>query len=171
MTEIPSPENPLIVVSTSDKGIPSMKNDNRLDLKRGKLRRSGTTNAFLRGFPKKVQAAMEHKGFTQLPPDVPISLVVYMKMPSQDGDNVFTTVQETMQKSLVHNDRMVKFGAFVVNDIGIGMTQMGVAFAWALPESAKTDKDTGFEELIRFYNAIYKNRAISSIIAEYMKGL
>lgn len=167
----PTPENPLIVVSVSDKGVPSMKNDNQLNFKTGKMTRSNATKVFLRGFTGKVKAAMNQKGFSMLSDDTPIGLYVYMKLAKQDGDNVFTTIQETMQKSIVNNDRQVKFGQFVVNDIDQGMTEMAVAFVWELPQEARTDKDVAIDAFLRFYMNVYMNKPISRLIADYQKGL
>jgi len=163
----PSPENPLIVVSVSPDGIPSMKNTGQLNFKTKTFHRSKATYNFLKGFSKKVKEAMKEGHFDMLPPGTPVGLFVYLKMASQDGDNVLTTVQETMQNTIIENDKMVKMGTFVVNDISRGMTEIGVAFLWVLPEEALFDKDVALEYLMRFYTTTYKGKPISKIVSEY----
>lgn len=149
---------------------PSMKNDNRVQLygkDAGKIKRSSATRIFLRNFAQKVRDSRDLAGFDLIPEGTPASLFVYAQLTTQDGDNVYTTVQEALQRAIIVDDAQVKAGRFIVNQARHKELEYVLAFVWALPVAAFHDKNVAEDAHIEFYQTVFRPNSLAQIIALY----
>lgn len=152
MTSYPTPSNPLVL--TYPGHIPSLKNRRRPVKEGGKLKLKKNTEVML--FLQRTRRLLEQQwaaqasqhGYRLLEPpgriDLYVEIVFYRrdadKLPASDGDNAFTTIQETLKKLIVRDDNQIRLGVFDVRYTAQRSLEHATAYIWQAAEGCSGAK-------------------------------
>jgi hypothetical protein len=178
----PTPENPLELRYTGH--IPALKNRKRLskNSKTGKLelQKNFDVKTFLTRIKPLIQQQWEAADGELLEKPkrigVYVEIVFYRsdptKLPASDGDNSYTTIQETLKQLVVRDDNQVGFGAFEVMYTPIPSLEQAVAYIWHMDE-----EERGGQQYTRFWiakqqreQATPKDVGVPGIIRDLLVG-
>lgn len=169
----PTPSNPLVLYY-ADK-TPSMKNENVIQVSGGKIvgvGRSKNVVRFLKTVPQIFNEQRERQGMGLIdhPRRVGVFAVIGVfvspnsesGISKQDEDNMYTSLQECLQGSVVEDDRQVLFHAVTTFPVPVKKGVFSILFVWEILETMPTA--SVIETFVEFYNNFYKDRHISDFL-------
>lgn len=173
MPNYPTPLNPAILLYTGT--IPAMKNSIqvRQNPKTLKVTGVGRKKSVQKDMTKMAQLAKQQwdaQGFDKIEEThyvgIFVSLGVYISkdsdsdLPNSDLDNSYTTIQETLQNSIIDNDRqIVDLHATRKRFSNIAIPEYSLVFLWAI-EKEKVVEDELFpiKQFTTFLHEFYSNK-------------
>ncbi len=172
----PTPTNPLIVTYRGH--ILSMKNEHKLRVNKATkevmgIGRSPEVRKFLTTWSQNVNAQMLRQGFDQIPKPVQVGchvrIGVYAEpnaaLPKSDNDNMYTSIQETWQTTLIDNDCQIAHMNIDRDIVRLKGYEFTIGFLWVLDgEQLAKDKDYPIEQFLRFYNEVYRGKKITELL-------